>query len=260
MQVQHFSLMLQSHSFRAICALNAGDSAAARALILRCVAVHGFRSADLAGADPAVTRRLAALAESLREAVAAAPRYDGEGRRLPPCGERGYRIDEPATARRDSWHPAEGVAAADDVSGDRGSSSGLSHYQDAAGDAPSLNGEASDASTTFHDASSRGASTSGHARASPDGGGRPPSRAKTRKAHGVELQYDSSETPEDFEGFHEAELVTRLQAHLVARGHSIPDVMETLRMRMMEIHMAVRATLPALLTLAHAHTQHPTRA
>lgn len=238
--------MLQSHSFRAICALNAGDSAAARALILRCVEVHGFRSGDLAAADSKATRKLRELADTLRETVAAAPRYDGSGQRWLPGGSGAYRIDLPATARQDSWYPAERAAAAagpDGASGDRASSSsGSSRYHDANG-ATSQTG--SDGSEAYHDARSRGETPS--SRPSTSGASadatRPQSRQKGRKAHGVELQYDASETVDDFARFHEAELVTRLQAHLVARGHSITDVMEMLRMRMMELHMAVRSPL-----------------
>jgi hypothetical protein len=371
--------MLQSQSFRAICALNAGDSVTSRNIIQQCIHIYGFCYEPLFHAAPAVEARLRSQLVQLANTVQSAPQYAMEGSLAPPAlspmesiekgrpadvwsslggaGAAGgllhRRLHAPshcegacvlgmqspavsmhvAAAATDeagsstttpSAQPVtrlapEAITGADQNVGDvavldsclppsqsevmgvegrafpgtgistccKGSMAAAvqleqnveslmrvtgQHHAQTEGSGSSCRGTASACqelnpqqqqagqaaggasggaeslnSTAVADGMARALSsdTAGPSRQSPSrvcG----QHRLRSRRLDGVELKYDDLEGAMDFERFHESELLVRLQAHLMAQGLSISNVMEMLRMRMMEIHMQVCRSIPVL--------------
>ena len=207
-QVQHFNLTLQSHSFRAMAALNAGNAPASLAMLRHCLVTYGFSSPPVDAVSPAAFARLASLHDDLQMLCATAPRYDGHG-----CVVSAPAVAPPAAAPL-AEHARAVVAAVSISTADTPK--------------PSTSGQAAVAEPS--------------AATPPRSGG---GAAKLdRRVDGVTLRYERGGAP--YEQCHEQELVARLQAHMVAQGHHIAEVMEMVRMRMMELYMRVRPPLPCL--------------
>jgi hypothetical protein len=120
MQVQHFSLMLQSQSFRAICALNAGDVVTSRNIIQQCLCIYGFSYPPLSNTAPAVQARLRSDFSRLAKLLQSARRYGADGCVMP--------VADGQTEDNDELQPACELGGF----GDNGVASGPSQQQEPA--------------------------------------------------------------------------------------------------------------------------------
>jgi hypothetical protein len=111
MQVQHFSMMLQSQSFRAICALNAGDVVTSRIIIQQCIRIYGFSFPPLFSTAPAAEARLRSDFLHLANFLRSAPRYSVDGRVMPVSDGQTEAEDRPQPACESSCSGGNGCAS-----------------------------------------------------------------------------------------------------------------------------------------------------
>ena len=276
LQVQHYSLALQTQSFRAMAALNSGAPASALQLLSRCLSAHGFIAPEATecSKNVATCGHLTQLHQQLTRLCANAPRFDADGSVVEVPDVESNAEDGESTVQHAAGTPGlylchQAVSNGASAAAQHGSAGAITANGDSIGgtaatqqtQATVSNASAGGSSTGYASARSSternqqsdgGAASTSHgtqpqmsapsaAPAASNGGRDRPKRP--RVADGVTLVYPKPEDTEDLAASHEIELMLRLQAHLAARGYHPGDVMEMVRLRTLDIVMQVRLFL-----------------